>query len=222
MSTPTTSRAAARAAADPGTAVADGRTRPLGLACLIGGLAGAASAAVMLATPPMVGPERFSYPFDATWHIVAETFFAVQHLTMLAGVIGLARLLRGRGSPSVRIGLLLTGFGVVALLVCEVLAITAAWEPLDSPWAMAVGSGYGIAMLLMGIGLLVAGIGIARNRLLGGWGRWLTLATGGYVFVVLFPAVFGPMVAGRLAIGAWLLLWAALGWAVAGGRARGA
>jgi hypothetical protein len=42
-----------------------------------------------------------------------------------------------------------------------------------------------------------------------------TLATGGYVFVILFPAVFRPNVAGRLAIGGWMLAWAAIGWAVA-------
>jgi hypothetical protein len=31
------------------------------------------------------------------------------------------------------------------------------------------------------------------------------------VFVVMFPAVFGPMVAGRIAIGVWMLMFAALG-----------
>ena len=41
--------------------------------------------------------------------------------------------------------------------------------------------------------------------------RWLLLALGVYVFVVMFPAVFGPMVAGRIAIGVWLLGYAALG-----------
>ena len=34
---------------------------------------------------------------------------------------------------------------------------------------------------------------------------------GVYVFVVMFPAVFGPMVAGRIAIGVWLLGYAGLG-----------
>jgi hypothetical protein len=44
-----------------------------------------------------------------------------------------------------------------------------------------------------------------------GAGRWLLLAMGGYVFVVMFPAVFGPLVAGRIAIGVWMLMFAALG-----------
>jgi hypothetical protein len=73
-------------------------------------------------------------------------------------------------------------------------------------------------MLLIGVGLVIAGLVIARRRMLAGWARWITLATGGYVFMILFPAVFGPNVAGRLAIGVWMLAWAAVGWAV--GRAE--
>jgi hypothetical protein len=80
---------------------------------------------------------------------------------------------------------------------------------------MTVGSSYGLAMLLIGVGLVIAGLVIVRRRMLTGCARWITFATGGYVFVILFPAVFGPNVAGRLAIGVWMLGWAALGWAVA-------
>jgi hypothetical protein len=40
------------------------------------------------------------------------------------------------------------------------------------------------------------------------------LVMGGYVFVVMFPAVFGPLVAGRLAIGVWMLMFAVLGMAL--------
>ena len=169
----------------------------------------------MLAVPPMVGPDRFSYPFSPGWHIVAEVFFALQHLTLLAGVVGLAAYCGRYGSRLVRAGLVVTGLGVVTLVGCEVLAATAAYEPSDSPWAMTVGSSYGVAMLLIGVGLVIAGLVIARRRMLTGWARWITLATGGYVFVILFPAVFGPNVAGRLAIGGWMLAWAAVGWAVA-------
>ena len=118
-------------------------------------------------------------------------------------------------------GLVVTGLGVVTLVGCEVLAATAAYEPSDSPWAMTVGSLYGVAMLLIGVGLVIAGLVIARRRMLTGWARWITLVTGGYVFVILFPAVFGPNVAGRLAIGGWMLGWAAMGWAVARAERNG-
>jgi hypothetical protein len=49
----------------------------------------------------------------------------------------------------------------------------------------------------------------------------ITLVLGIYVFVILFPAVFGLFVLGRLASGIWLLLYAALGYALWRGRTVG-
>ena len=63
----------------------------------------------------------------------------------------------------------------------------------------------------MGVGMLLAGTGLARRPALTGAGRWGLLALGVYLFVVMFPAVFGPMVAGRIAIGVWMLMFAGLG-----------
>jgi uncharacterized membrane protein len=37
------------------------------------------------------------------------------------------------------------------------------------------------------------------------------LALGVYLFVVMFPAVFGPLLVGRMAIGLWMLMFAVLG-----------
>jgi hypothetical protein len=38
------------------------------------------------------------------------------------------------------------------------------------------------------------------------------MATGAYVFAPMGPALVGPFVLARLAIGGWMLLFAALGW----------
>jgi len=62
------------------------------------------------------------------------------------------------------------------------------------------------ALWLYGVGAVLVAAAV-----LPGWGRWVPLVLGAYVFVPLFPAVFGPMVLGRIAIGVWLLLFAALG-----------
>ena len=77
-----------------------------------------------------------------------------------------------------------------------------------------VGGLYGVPMVLLGLGMVVAGVGALRAGLFEGARWWLPLGLGVYVFVVLFPAVFGPMVAGRIAIGVWLLGFAALGLAI--------
>jgi hypothetical protein len=82
----------------------------------LGELLGAVSVVPMLAVPPMVGPDRFSYPFDAGWHIAAEVFFPLQHLTLLAGVVGLAAYCGRYGSRLVRAGLVVTGLGVLTLV----------------------------------------------------------------------------------------------------------
>ena len=106
------------------------------------------------------------------------------------------------------------GAGSGLSIGCEVLAIMIANAVMSSPEVSAVGGAYGLATTLTGVGLVVAGIGISRARLLPGAARWLVLITGGYVFVILFPALFGPMVAGRLVIAVWMLLFAAIGYAL--------
>jgi hypothetical protein len=192
-------------------AVSTGRLRTLGLVTVVASLIGAACAVVIIAWPPQVSEDWYSYPFDATGYAVAQSFFAVHHLGMFAGLVGLAGLAWPRASRATKAGLIIATLGMVALTACELFAITAAKAQVGTPTADAVDNSYSIPMTLIGIGLVLAGVGLARRPVLPGWGRWVTLALGVYVFVPMFPAVFGPMVLGRIAIGVWLLMFAALG-----------
>jgi hypothetical protein len=137
--------------------------------------------------------------------------FAIQHLAMLPLFLGVLLLERHHPSRALRIGTWIALAGQVVLTVVELVAIAARSGAMDSGIGATVNSLYGLPMVLLGIGLTLAGIGALRVRLFDGIGRWLVLALGVYVFAVLFPAVFGPMVAGRIAIGVWMLLFAALG-----------
>ncbi|MDQ3398372.1 MAG: hypothetical protein M3511_11515, partial [Deinococcota bacterium] len=47
-----------------------------------------------------------------------------------------------------------------------------------------------------------------------GWHRFIPLICGVAVFVIVIPGVFGPFLAGRLVLAAWMLMFAALGWAL--------
>lgn len=190
------------------------RLSTYGLVGAVASAVGAALAVVLIAWDPQVADDRFSYPFDATWFTTAQVVFAVQHAAMLPLFAGLLILERRHPSRALRIGTGIALVGQVLLTVIELVAITAANEPLETGWGAVVGGMYGVPMTLMGVGLVVAGIGAARVGLFAGSSRWLVLALGVFVFVVLFPAVFGPMVAGRLAIGTWLLGFAALGLAL--------
>jgi hypothetical protein len=215
---PTTSTATASSgAATPARSI----VAKLGLVGLVAGILGVVQALVVMVTPPQVSPDRFSYPFEATGYVLAEISFTVQHLLLIAIVLGLARLERRSPARLTRVGLWVTGLGLLALSGCEVLTLGAVEASVTSSIAMTIGMAYGIAMVLCGAGLVLAGIGVGRRRLLAGWARWLPLVLGVFVFLVLFPAVFGPQLAGRLAIGTWMLLFGVLGYALLpAGRAR--
>ncbi len=187
------------------------RLRAYGLVGAVASLVGAACAVAIIAWDPMVDDDRFSYPFDATSFAIAQSFFTLQHLAMLPLFAGLLILERRHRSSALRIGTWLALAGMVMLTVTEVVAISASDAAIDDSTGTLVGTLYSVPMLLLGVGPLVAGIGALRVGLFDGPARWLLLALGVYVFVVMFPAVFGPMVAGRVAIGVWLLGYAWLG-----------
>ena len=187
------------------------RLRVYGLVGAVASLVGAACAVAIIAWDPMVDEDRFSYPFDATTYAIAQSLFVLQHLAMLPLFLGLLILERRHRSRALRVGTWVALAGLVILTVMEGVAISARNAAIDDSTGTLVGSLYSLPMLLLGVGPLVAGIGALRVGLFDGPARWLLLALGVYVFVVMFPAVFGPMVAGRIAIGVWLLGYAWLG-----------
>jgi hypothetical protein len=180
-----------------------------GTVTIAAGALGALSAAAILLTAPMVSTTRFSYPFDVSWFVVAQLLFAVQHLAMIAGVVGLYPLL----APPTRLwraALIMAGGGFVLLIGCELFGLLAATATNDSAIAQAVSTAYGLPTVLVGVGFVLSGWVVGRRNLLPG-GRWLPLAFGLYVFVVLIPALVGPDIAGRLALGGWMVLYLLLG-----------
>jgi MFS family permease len=191
------------------------RLRAYGLGGAGASLVGAVCAPAIIAWAPMVPESRFSYPFDSPWYIATQSFFALQHLAMLPLFLGLLLLERRRPSRALRIGTWISLAGQIVLAGTELVALTATDALVTDTTSDVVGSLYGVPMLLLGVGLLVAGIGAIRAGVFDGAVGWLVLALGVYVFVALIPAVFGPLVAGRIAIGVWLLGFAALGLAQA-------
>lgn len=180
-----------------------------GIITIAGGALGVLCAAAVLLTPPMVSSTRFSYPFDVTWFVVAQLLFALQHLAMVAGVVGLYALL---ATPTRlwRAALATAGGGLVLLIGCEIFGLFAATATNDSAMGQAASTAYGLPTVLVGVGFVLFGSVIGRRGLLP-WGRWIPLAVGLYVFVVLIPALLGPDVAGRLALGGWMMLYLLLG-----------
>ena len=101
---------------------------------------------------------------------------------------------------------------MAGLAVTEIVAIAAADADVDSGIAVALGGLYGVTCVAMGVGLIMAGASVWRAQVWEGWRRGVVLALGVWVFVPMFPALMvTPTDGARLAIGGWMLLFAALG-----------
>jgi hypothetical protein len=105
-------------------------------------------------------------------------------------------------------------FGTVLLTGAELLAMRYATWDFDTANAGLMGTTYGIACTLIGLGMLAAGVGTIRAGIWSGWHAWTPLVIGITQFVVLTPGMFGGFVMARLAIGFWMLMFAALGWSM--------
>ena len=190
--------------------------RRAGAWCLGAGLVGAAQAGILLAWSPQVSQDRYSYPFTGLGFVVAQTSFFLQHLPLVAGVAALLWLPATRASRTARLAVVAATVGLAMLTVLELVTIVAYDSATDSSLATLVNNLYGPPVILIGAGLLVAGIALLRQGTSGWVGaRWvpaLVLVMGVYVFVPLTPAIMGSFLAGRLGIGGWMLLFAVLGY----------
>ncbi len=189
--------------------------RRAGLWCLGAGIVGAAQAVILLAWSPQVSDDRYSYPFGGFGFAVAQTSFFLQHLPLVVGVAALLWLPATRASRTARIATGAAAVGLMLLAANELITIAAYDAATDSSLATLVNNLYGPPVILIGAGLLFAGIALLRQGTAGWVGaRWmpaLVLLLGVYVFVPLTPAIMGTFTAGRLGIGGWMLLFAVLG-----------
>jgi hypothetical protein len=191
-----------------------------GLVGVISGLAGALAAAVMLAWPPAVPSTLLSYPFTRTGFLTAQAFFFVHHIGLViplwafaaSGAVGTNRVFRG--------GAWLAVAGMVLLTLAELNTMRFADWNVDAANKGAMGAVYGIACNAIGLGMILAGAGTLRARVWSGWRRWVPLVIGIATFVELTPGMFGGFVIARLAIGFWILLFAAFGQSLRAEAAR--
>lgn len=191
------------------TTSASPRTVLAGRLCVAGGLLGAGQSAVLLLVPPAVGPDRVGYPLTAGGHVVLQLTFVVQHLLLLAGVLALLRV-AGPVSRSVRAALGTTAVGLGLLTLVQLYVITLADATTADPRAALNGLLYGVSTILIGLGMLVAGVGIVRAGQWTGWRRWTTLATGAFVVVVVL-LITSTFTASQIVLGVWMLLFAGVG-----------
>ncbi len=197
----------------PVTTAPDWVTRA-GAICAAAGILGAVSGIVLALYPAQVSEDMFSYPNTAGEFTVIQTWFFVQHLGLLAGIAALARaetMARGRNA---RWGIGLAVAGMALLAVTELIAITARSSTYPGEGTGTLDLLYGVSSVAVGVGLVLAGIAVRRRGRWTGWRGLVVLVAGIFVFVPMMPALMGPFVLARLAITGWMLLFAALGYAL--------
>jgi hypothetical protein len=198
---------------EPSTAMSD-RLAVYGWLGVVAGVLGVASAFFLLAVEPAVARDRFSYPFTPVGFAVAQGWFFVQHLGLLAALYGLWQSGSVGTSWPGRLGSWGAMAGMSLLAVTELVAISAANSAYPSAQTGTLDGLYGVSSILIGASLIVAGIAVIRAGRWHGWRRVLPLLLGLYVFVPLTPALFASWTLARLAIAGWMLGFAVLGWAL--------
>ena len=185
--------------------------RPLaGWICAAGGLIGVASGLVTAFVTPAVDMNMYRYPYSPGAYTGTQIIFAVNHLMLLVGLLGIGRIRAARGSLWT-IGAALGTFGLLLLTGCEIWALRLTNAFVDGPQSGPLDTAYGFATVAAGIGLTLAGVAVVRTGRWRGWVRWTPLVLGILVFVMVVPGIFGTFLQGRVAITAWMLVWTALG-----------
>lgn len=185
-----------------------------GAVCLAAGVLGAVSGAFLAVYPGQVSEDQFSYPLTAGWFAVIQIWFFVQHVGLLVGVAALARAAVMVPGRSARWGTGLAASGMALLAVTELIAITARNSTYPGDGTALLDALYGVSSVAVGVGMILAGIAVRRRGLWTGWRAAVVLAAGIFVFVPMLPALMGPFVLARLSITVWMLLFAALGYAL--------
>ncbi len=185
-----------------------------GALCVAAGILGAASGIVLAVYPAQVSEDMFSYPLTAGGFTVIQIWFFVQHLGLLAGIAALGRAETMAQGRSARWGIGLAASGMALLAVTELIAIMARNSTYPGDGTGLLDALYAVSSLAVGVGLILAGIAVRRRRRWTGWRGLVVLVAGIFVFVPMTPALMGPFVLARLAITVWMLLFAALGYAL--------
>ena len=188
--------------------------RHAGAVCLAAGILGAVSGIFLAVYPAQVSEDMFSYPLTAGGFTVIQIWFFVQHVGLLAGIAALARAGVMAQRRSARWGTGLAVAGMALLAVTELIAITARNSTYPGDGTGLLDALYGVSSVAVGVGLILAGIAVRRGGRWSGWRGLVVLVAGIFVFVPMMPALLGPFVLARLAITVWMLLFAALGYAL--------
>jgi hypothetical protein len=197
--------------------------RRTGVVTAVNGVVAAIGATALIVVPPAVGTDRVSYPLTPTGFALIQSYFAVNHVIFAITFVALQRSGALGGRRYAAVGAWIAVAGWLWLAAQEVWGVLLADSAYPTSTTDVWESLYGGPVLLVLIGSTLCGVAVARAGVWPGWRRWVVLLSAVWIVVPVLPAlVSADFVAGRLALGAWNLLYAAIGLSLAGHTARSA
>ena len=186
------------------------RIRAAGAVCCAASLLGAAGGGYLAVAVPVTDGEGFSYPHPVPGFAALQIVLALTNVGLIVGLLALRWSGAVPWTRRARLGYHGAIAALAGLTVAEGIAITV---PNSSSEASppAFGVVYAGYVVLLAVALLAVGVEVARGLGLRGWRRWLPVTLGGWLLVVVVPALAAGFTAALMATSVWLLLFAVLG-----------
>jgi hypothetical protein len=161
--------------------------RRAGLACLAGvglTLAGCVVIAVAQATGD-VSRDLYAWPLHGQAAIAFALFAALAHLVVLTGMIAFRRsgVIGASRAATAGLGSVILGTGL--LVACELATTPLANRSETVAWATVVNSAFGVATVLVTLGMLAVGVAVLRGGTWPSWRRYAPLACGALSLAVI-------------------------------------
>ena len=132
-----------------------------------------------------VSDELFRYPWTSDAFVVTSVVWAVAFGFAVAGLAGLRASGVAGPTRAARNGLTAALVGTALFVVAELASIPVREQQASDGGAGLVGALFGLATVLTGAGLTVAGVAAVRARRWEGWRRFTPLAYGVWMLVML-------------------------------------
>ncbi|MFI6482772.1 hypothetical protein ACIBH1_32920 [Nonomuraea sp. NPDC050663] len=179
--------------------------------CALGAAIAVAGATITYFVPSAVPEDQVSSPYTPLAFQLTEGLWAITHLLLLFGAVGLVRAgVLGRS----RAGVVIAQAGLVLMALCEAGYALYPTAKHTDPGPAFLDTAIGVAAMATGLGYILMGVAVLRTGRWQGAARFLPLACGVFVFVALMPSIMLLPALFPLPIALWSVLYVLLGLAL--------